>query len=181
MTLDGYIAGKKGDISWHTVDAEFQKFAEKNSNAGATLIFGRKTYRLMAGFWPSPHALKTDPVVARGMNKASKIVFSRTLKKAGWANTRLVRGNLVGEIRKLKQQPGKGLTILGSASIVAQLADAGLIDEYQILLNPVAIGTGKTMFEGVKRKILLKMKETKSFKNGNVLIYYAPMKETIGK
>jgi dihydrofolate reductase len=175
VTLDGYISGEKGDISWHRVDPEFQEYAEKNSNSGNTLLFGRVTYELMAGYWPSAEALKTDPVIAQGMNSSPKIVFSRTLKKADWNNTRVVKDDMLGEVRKLKQQPGKDLTILGSGSIVAQLAGAGLIDEYQILLNPVILGNGKTMFEGLEGKPVLKLTKTRTFSNGNVLLCYEPM------
>src|SRR5262245_15554081 len=168
ITLDGYISGQGGDISWHRVDKEFQKYAEKNSNSGNTLLFGRVTYEMMASYWPSPDALKDNPVVAQGMNRSPKIVFSRTLTRADWANTRLVKDDLPGEVRKLKKQSDKGLTILGSGSIVAQLAQAGLIDEYQLLLNPVILGKGKTMFEGVKGKPTLKLTSTRTFGNGNV-------------
>jgi dihydrofolate reductase len=174
VTLDGYFAGQDGDISWHMVDAEFQELAETNSNSGNTLLFGRVTYELMAGYWHSPDALKNDPVVAQGMNSSPKIVFSRTLSKADWANTRLVKDDMLGEVRKLKQQSGKDLTVLGSGSIVAQLAQAGLIDEYQILLNPVVLGKGRTMFENVKDKLALKLIKTRTFGNGNVLLRYEP-------
>src|SRR5690606_14707123 len=140
VSLDGYIAGPGGDISWHRVDEEFQADAEQVSNAGNTLLFGRVTYELMAGYWPTPAALQDDPVVAQGMNSAPKIVFSRTLEKADWANTRLVKDNLLDEVHRLKQQSATDLVILGSGSIVAQLADAGLIDSYQMLLVPVVLG-----------------------------------------
>jgi dihydrofolate reductase len=174
VTLDGYFAGEGGDISWHMVDGEFQEFANAASNSGDTLLFGRVTYELMAGFWPTPEAIRTDPVVAAGMNKAEKIVFSRTLQKADWNNTRLVKTDMLAEVRKLKQQPGKDLTVLGSGTIVSQLAQEGLIDEYQILLNPVAIGKGRTMFEGIRDKIVLKLVKTRTFGNGNVLLTYEP-------
>jgi dihydrofolate reductase len=174
VTLDGYISGEGGDISWHRVDKEFQKYAEKNSNSGNTLLFGRVTYELLAGYWCSADALKNDAIIAQGMNSASKIVFSRTLKKADWANTRLVKDNLPAEVRKLKKQSGKGLTVLGSGSIVAQLAQAGMIDEYQLLLNPVILGKGRTMFEGVEGKPTLKLTSTRTFGNGNVLLCYEP-------
>ncbi len=175
VTLDGYFAGQDGDISWHNVDAEFQEYAEKNANSGNTLLFGRLTYELMANYWTSPDALKNDPVVAQGMNNSSKIVFSRTLTKVDWVNTRLVKDDLLGEVRKLKQQSGKGLTILGSGSIVAQLTQAGLIDEYQILLNPVVLGKGKTLFENIQNKLTLKLTTTRTFSNGNVLLCYEPI------
>jgi dihydrofolate reductase len=174
MTLDGYIAGPGGDISWHNVDDEFQELATSVSNSGNTLLFGRVTYELMAGFWPTPEAIKTDPIVAAGMNKAEKIVFSRTLQKADWTNTRLVKDDMLIEVRRLKQGSGKDLTVLGSGSIVAQLAQEGLIDEYQVLLNPVVLGKGKTMFEGIKSRLALKLVSTRTFGNGNVLLSYVP-------
>jgi dihydrofolate reductase len=174
ITLDGYFTGANGDISWHMVDDEFQELANKASNSGSTLLFGRVTYQLMASFWPTAEALKMDPVVAKGMNASPKIVFSRKLKSVDWENTRLAKGDLVAEVKKLKRGTGKGLTILGSGSIVAQLADAGLIDEYQILLNPVALGRGRSMFEGLSKKLPFKLVDSRIFKNGNVLLTYAP-------
>lgn len=172
VTLDGYFAGEEGDISWHMVDEEFQELAEAASNSGNTLLFGRKTYQLMESYWPTPEALKNDPVVAKGMNAAQKIVFSRTLEKADWNNTRLVKDDMLAEVRKMKQQPGKDMTVLGSGSIVSQLAQEGLIDEYQVLVNPIVIGRGRTMFEGVRDKIALKLVKTRTFGNGNVLLTY---------
>ncbi len=174
VTLDGYFAGLGGDISWHNVDEEFQELAEAASNSGNTLLFGRVTYELMASFWPTQEAIRTDPVVASGMNRSEKIVFSRTLDKVGWNNTTLVRTDMVAEVRRLKQGSGKDLTVLGSGSIVAQLAQEGLIDEYNILLNPVVIGKGKTMFEGVRDRLTLKLTKTRVFGNGNVLLTYVP-------
>jgi dihydrofolate reductase len=176
MTLDGYFAGQDGDISWHNVDEEFQELAKQASNSGNTLLFGRITYELMKSYWPTPEAIKNDPIVAAGMNKAEKIVFSRTLDKVDWNNTRLVKDDMLAEVRKLKQQPGKDLTVLGSGSIVSQLAQNGLIDEYDILLNPVVIGKGKTMFEGMQQKLRLNLIKWRTFGNGNVLLCYEPAK-----
>jgi dihydrofolate reductase len=172
VTLDGYFTGENGDISWHMVDDEFQELAQAASNSGNTLLFGRKTYQLMESYWPTPEALKDDPIVAKGMNAASKIVFSRTLTTVEWDNTRLVKDDLPGEVRKMKQGSGKDLTVLGSGSIVSQLAQEGLIDEYQFLVNPIVIGKGRTMFEGIRDKIALKLTKTRIFGNGNVLLTY---------
>jgi len=179
VTLDGYFSGPGGDISWHNVDDEFQEVANAAANSGNTLIFGRVTYELMVSYWPTPEAIRSDPVVARGMNSAAKIVFSRTLDKADWNNTRLVKAGLLSEIRKLKQEPGKDLTVLGSGSIVSQLAQAGLIDEFQILLNPVVLGNGKTMFEGVEDRFSLKLTGTRTFGNGNVLLNYERARQDV--
>jgi dihydrofolate reductase len=172
MTVDGYISSEGCDISRHHVDGYFQALANAASNSGNTFLFGRVTYELMARFWPTPEAIKTDPVVAAGMNKADKIVFSRTLQKADRNNTRLVKDGMPDEVRRLKQETEKDLTIPGSGSIVAQLAGEGLIDEHQVLLNPVVIGKGKSMFEGVKDRFFLKLTKTRVFGNGNVLLTY---------
>lgn len=177
VTLDGYFAGEGGDISWHAVDAEFNKFAEQNVTRGNTLIFGRVTYQLMAGYWPTPEARKDDPIIAAGMNKATKIVFSRTLDKVDWDNTTLIKTDLIAAIRKMKRQSGKDMTVLGSGTIVSQLTQARLIDEYQILVIPVVIGKGRTMFEGVTDKLVLKLKDKRVFGNGNVLLRYEPARD----
>src|SRR5512136_962450 len=176
ITVDGYFAGPNGDISWHRADEEFQEYAEKNSNSGNTLLFGRVTYELMASYWPTAEAMRDDPVVAAGMNTAEKIVFSRTLEKVDWDNTRLMKTDMIAEVRRLKEGSGKDLTILGSGSIVSQLAQEGLIDEFQILLNPVVIGQGKTMFEGVKNRFSLRLAKTRVFGNGNILLHYEPVR-----
>ena len=174
MTLDGYIAGEDGDISWHNVDGEFQELANGASNSGNTLLFGRVTYELMAGFWPTAEAMRADPIVAAGMNRSEKIVFSRTMRTAEWNNTKLVKDDMLGEVRRLKQGAGRDLTVLGSGSIVSQLAQEGLIDEYSILLNPVVIGRGRTMFEGMTKKLALKLTDVRGFGNGNMLLKYEP-------
>jgi len=176
MTLDGYFAGQDGDISWHNVDEEFQELAKQASNSGNTLLFGRITYELMKSYWPTPEAINNDPIVAAGMNKAEKIVFSRTLDRVDWNNTRLVKDDMLTEVRKLKQQPGKDLTVLGSGSIVSQLAQNDLIDAYDILLNPVVLGRGKTMFEGMQEKLSLNLVKCRTFGNGNVLLSYESAK-----
>lgn len=176
MSLDGYFAGPDGDISWHNVDEEFQELAEAAANSGHILLFGRVTYELMARYWPTPDALREDPVVAKGMNSAEKVVFSRTLDKVDWHNARLVKGDMLAEVRRLKEGAGPDLTILGSGSLVSQLAREGLIDQFQILLNPVVLGRGKTMFEGLKDRLPLKLTAARTFKNGNILLDYRPVR-----
>ena len=176
VTLDGYFTGSGGDLSWaHVVneDKEWNAFVESNASGGGVLLFGRITYQMMAGYWPTPEAKKSFPVVADRMNGMPKFVFSRTLDKVSWENTTLVKGDLAEEVRKLKSRPGEGIVILGSGSIVSQLAPTGLIDEYQFVVVPVALGKGRTMFEGVKEKLALKLTGSRSFRNGNVFLTYA--------
>jgi dihydrofolate reductase len=175
VTLDGYIADINGDMSWaHKQDEEWNSFVADNASGGGQLLFGRITYELMASYWPTPTAIKNDPVVAEGMNNLPKVVFSRTMDKASWSNTKLVKGDIAAEVRKMKKEPGRDMVILGSGSIVAQLAQEGLIDEYQIALNPVVLGKGKTMFGGLEKVLALKLTRTRTFGNGNVFLCYEP-------
>jgi dihydrofolate reductase len=180
VTLDGYFTDAKGDMSWAhnpNKDEEWDAFVAGNAKGGGTLLFGRITYDLMVSYWPTPNAIKNDPVVAEGMNRAPKVVFSRTLDEVSWKNTKLVKGDLVAEIRKMKQEPGEDIAILGSGSIVAQLAPAGLIDEYQIVVVPVVLGKGRTLFDGIGKKLTLKQTKTRIFGNGNVLLCYEPVRK----
>jgi dihydrofolate reductase len=176
VTLDGFFTDAKGDMSWaHKHDPEWNAFVAENANSGGELLFGRITYDLMASYWPTPMALKNSPAVAEGINNVPKVVFSRTLDKASWKNTKLVKGDLREEVRKLKNAPGDDMVILGSGSIVSQLAQEGLIDEYQFVVSPIILGKGKTMFEGVTNKKPLKLTKTRTFSNGNVLLSYEPV------
>ena len=176
VTLDGYFAGTDGDISWaHKADAEWNAFVAENAKGGGVLVFGRITYELMIAYWPTPDALKNDPIVAERMNSLPKVVFSRTLDNVSWNNTKLVKGDLAAEIRKMKNEPGQDMAIFGSGSIVSQLAQEGLIDEYQIVVNPVVLGKGRTMFDGIKENLTLKLTKTRTFGNGNVFLCYEPV------
>jgi dihydrofolate reductase len=177
VSLDGYFVDGAGDMSWAKVDhqdAEWDAFVAGNASGGGVLVFGRVTYELMAGFWPTPFAIENMPVVAAGMNSMPKVVFSRTLDNVSWNNTTLVKSDPAAEIRKMKRAQGAGLVILGSGSIVSQLAQEGLIDEYHVVVNPVVLGEGRTMFDGVEEKLRLKLTKTRAFGNGNVLLCYEP-------
>lgn len=177
VSLDGYFADINGDIGWahkDAGDAEWDDFVAENASGDGLLLFGRVTYEIMASYWPTPQALQNDPIVARGINSMPKIVFSRTLGKVSWNNTTLVKGEITTEVRKLKKESRNDMAILGSGSIVSQLAPHGLIDEYQLVVNPVILGKGKTMFEGVREKLALKLTRTRTFGNGNVLLCYEP-------
>ncbi len=176
-SLDGYFADARNDMSFaHNAspDREWDAFVEGNAGGGAVLVFGRITYELMASFWPTPLAAQQMPAMAERLNSLSKIVFSRTLQRVTWSNTRLALGNLVDEIRKLKSEPGGDLTILGSGSLAAQLTQHRLIDEYQIVVIPVVLGQGRTMFAGVAEPVSLRLVRTRTFSNGNVLLGYEP-------
>ena len=174
-SLNGYYKGLNGDISWHRHGGEEAEFSAESLKANNVLLFGRVTYEMMAGFWPTPMALEKAPLEAESINAAEKIVFSNTLQTVSWNNTRVVKSNLIDEIKKLKQTLAHDMTILGSGSILTQCADAGLIDEYQIMLDPVVIGDGGVMFKGLKQKLDLQLISVKTFKSGTVLLSYKPM------
>jgi dihydrofolate reductase len=176
VSLDGYFVDLHGDMSWaHSSDPEWNAFVEENASGGGELLFGRVTYDLMASYWPTPLAIQNDPIVAMRMNDLPKVVFSRSMDNASWSNTKLVKGDIATEVRKMKNAPGKDMLIFGSGTIVSQLAQADLIDEYQIVLDPVVLGSGRTMFEGLKDRLILKLIKTRTFANGKVLLHYQPV------
>ena len=175
VSLDGFISDPNGDMSWaHKSDPEWNAFVAGNAQGGGRLLFGRVTYDMMVAWWPTPAAMASMPNVAERMNNLPKVVFSRTLPHASWSNTRLVSSGLIDEVKKLKQDGGPDMVILGSASIVSQLAQEGLIDAYQLVVNPVLLGKGKSMFAGLRQPLPLKRTEEKAFGNGNVVLSYVP-------
>ena len=176
VSLDGFFVDANGDMSWAkgTKDAEWDAFVAENAGRNAVLVFGRVTYELMTRYWPTPLAAEHDPAVAERMNNLSKVVFSRTLDTALWNNTRLAKGEMVEEVRRMKAEPGEGMVILGSGNIVSQLAAQGLIDEYQIVVSPIVLGKGRTLFESVKENLKLRLARTRAFNNGNVYLCYEP-------
>lgn len=177
VSMNGYFAGPGGDISWHKdrpVDQEQEQFGKEGVQSDSVLIFGRKTYDMMVSFWPTPIAMQVNPVMAEGMNKSDKIVFSKTMDKADWNNTVLVKDDMIETVKKLKQQPGKPMTILGSGSIVTQLAEAGLIDEFQLMVDPVALGSGTPLLNGINQPLDLELVSHKVFKSGVLVLTYRP-------
>ena len=178
VSANGYFKGANEDISWahQNVSQEENDFAAENAQGGAVLLFGRKTYEMMMSYWPTPDAKKNNAGVAEGMNKAEKIVFSRTLKKAEWDNTKIIADDIEKEVKKLKES-GKNITILGSGTIVNQLAEAGLIDEFQLMVHPVVIDKGTPFLKDIHRKLDLELTKSRSFKSGIVLLCYQPKKQ----
>ena len=176
VTLDGYFTDASGNMSWaHKNDPEWLAFTVENAKGGVTMLFGRVTYELMASFWPTPMALQQMPEVAKSMNSANKVVFSRTLDHAEWSNTRLVKSGLTEEVLRLKKESQEDILIMGSGTIISQLAQHGLIDEYQIVLNPIALGSGRTMFEGMGKPVGFRRTNSRTFENGNVVLWYEPV------
>lgn len=172
ISVDGLYEGPNKEIDWHNVDEEFNEYAIDLLNNLDTLLFGRITYELMASYWPTQDAIKNDPIVAERMNNLSKIVFSKKLKSANWHNTKVVNENINELVRDLKKEPGKDIAIFGSSDLALTFIKHNLIDEYRIMVNPLVLGKGKRLFEGITDKLNLKLKSAKIFKSGNVMLCY---------
>lgn len=174
ITLDGYYKNVNEDISWHKHGAgdDENEFSAKSAGSGNTLLFGRVTYQMMASWWPTPMAAQQMPEIAKGMNETEKIVFSKTLSKTDWNNTRIIKDDMIEAVKKLKQEPGRDITILGSGTIITQLAEHGLIDSYTIMLDPLAIGEGTSLFKGMKHQLDLELADIRTFKSGRLLLTY---------
>ena len=172
ITLNGYYKGLHDDISWHDHTQEGREFSEENLKPRHALLFGRRTYEMMQAFWCSDQAMQQMPEITQGMHESPKYIFSRSLQKTDWANSTLVKEDLLDFVRKLKQTEGPDLTILGSGEILAQLADAGLVDRYDIMLDPVILGGGGTIFQGIRENQNLKLLSQRNFKNGAMLLSY---------
>ena len=178
-SLNGYYERGRPDldwenIDWHNFNDEMASFSIEQINTVDTILFGRVTYEGMASYWPTPAASADAPAIAEKMNSLAKIVFSKTLERADWNNTRPVRSDAAEEVARLKEYPGKDMIIFGSSDLAASLAERGLIDEYRIMVNPILLGEGKPVFKGLKRDVRLKLLEARTFSNGNVLLSYAP-------
>lgn len=177
VSLDGYFEGENHDISWHNVDAEFNEYAIEQTKSVGTFLYGHRTYDLMSGYWPTEEPRANDPVVAELMNKTPKVVFSKKLDKLEsikhWENVTLKNEIIKSEIEKLKQESEKDIAIYGSNQLCVEMMKLGLVDEFRIMVNPVAIGKGTSLFKGLEEKFKLELKSTKQFKSGNTLLCYS--------
>ena len=174
VTLDGFYEGPNGEFDWPNVDEEFNEFGIEQLNDTDLLLFGRVTYEGMAGYWPTPAARQDDPLVAELMNTLPKVVVSTTLTSADWSNSRVVGGNLAEEVTKLKQQPGKAIAVFGSPSLTVSLLELGLVDELRVMVNPIVLGDGRSLFRTTRDRLRLELRQTRTFSSGNVLLTYRP-------
>ena len=175
VSLDGYFEGPNRDIDWHMVDDELHRHFNEQLRTMGAFLDGRVTYQLMAGFWPTADQdpESTPPMVefAGIWREMPKIVYSKTLERAGW-NTTVVRDVVVDDVLALKAQPGGDLA-LGGAGLADSFRRLGLIDEYWIYVHPVLIGRGTPLFKPTDSRTPLSLVETRKFGNGVVLLRYA--------
>ena len=187
LTADGFFAGPDGGLQWVVPDDEQAKTAAASIAGFDTVLFGRRTYELFEGFWrhalddsatvPDPHRpgrrSREHRAIAIALNEMTKLVFSRTLKTVTWRNSRLLHDLDPREIETMKNQRGKDMIVFGSGSIVSQLTRHGLIDEYQFVVCPVFIGSGRSLLDGVSQSVRLDLLEATRYPSGDVMLRYA--------
>lgn len=176
ISLDGFAADANSGLGWISYDSELQQYADGIVATVGSPVYGRVTYELMAGYWPAvlndPDESEHSKAHAQWVDKVTKIVFSKTMKKAAWNNTIVINDNIAEEINKLKQQPGKDLVIFGSPKLAHSFMELDLIDEYQFTLNPVLLGSGIPVYQNIKNKTDLKLVKATPLKSGVVGLHY---------
>lgn len=172
ISADGYFEGPKHDLSWHNTDAEFDDFARQQLDETGELVFGRRTYELMADFWTSDHAWRTDEPTARRMSEATKIIVTHTTYEPYWEHTIVQSSGVAAEISRRKSLPGKPLAVFGSSNLCLTLLREGLLDEVRLMVNPVILGSGTQLFSGLNQLVKLEPIGKRQFTNGNILLNY---------
>lgn len=176
-SLDGFVAGPKGEMNWIKVDEELFDFVGEMTDGADTALYGRVTYEMMQGYWPTagdePDASKHDIEHSKWYNKVSKVVLSKTMNDDGLFNTTIISDNLTENINEIKKQEGKNIIIFGSPGASHSLLGLGLIDEFWLFVNPILLGEGKPLFKNINRHIPLKLVESKTFASGVIALHYA--------
>jgi dihydrofolate reductase len=174
ISLDGFHKGPNGEFDWPVVNEEFNDFAIGQLDEAEVLCFGRATYEHMAAYWPTEQAQVNDPAITSRMNTKPKLVFSNSLDHAGWSNSSVVAGEAVHEVQRVKAGAGGELLVLGSAHLTAHFAAANVLDELRIMVCPIAIGQGHSLFADLKNRLPLELAHVRQFDSGNVLLTYRP-------
>ena len=186
VSADGYFAASDGNLNWAVPDDALDRMGVEGSDKVDTMLFGRRTYEMFESFWPGvrkkgmdaedPHTAGRKPptlmAMARWINDTTKLVFSRTRQEVTWKNSRLMHDVDPRAIKDLKNEPGKDIIIFGSGSIVSQLTEHGLIDEYRLIVNPVLLGSGQSLVRGIGQSTRLHLEDAKTFESGNVMLRY---------
>jgi dihydrofolate reductase len=173
-SLDGFYEGPNGEFDWLIPDVEFNDFAVRQLDDADTLGFGQATYEHMAAYWPTDQARANDPAITSRMNTKPKVVFSTAFEHAGWSNTTIIAGEAVERIEAVKTATGGELLVLGSAHLTAHFAAAGVLDELRVMVCPILLGSGRSLFEDLRDRISLTLLRFRQFDSGNVLLTYRP-------
>jgi dihydrofolate reductase len=179
VTLDGYYADTNNDMRWVHMDDFIGDWVDKVIETCDTALYGRVTYEMMASFWPTAEELPGANTVrhiikhARWINPAKKIVVTQTINNPSWQNTQMIKGDVVNALKTLKQEPGKDIVMLGSATLAQLLMSHNLIDDYWLTINPITLGAGQSLFrQPLKLKLI--ESDTHLFPNGSIGVHYQP-------
>jgi dihydrofolate reductase len=172
VSLDGFLGGPNGEMDWIKHDDEIFQYVTDHFKSIDTCLYGRVVYQMMESYWPTvskkPNATNLERSHADWVENIQKIVFSTTLEKVEWKNTRLIKSNIEEEILKLKNQSGKNMMIFGSPRLTHSLLQLGLIDEFVLNINPIILGNGIQLYKDIKNRIDLKLISSTTFKCGVV-------------
>jgi dihydrofolate reductase len=176
MTINGYVAGPNGENDWMTwnPDDEFLQFLNSQYDSSDTMLLGRKLADGFIKFWENAVDKNPAPPLAKKIVEMPKVVFTKTLDESPWNNTTLAKGNLAEEIADLKKQDGKDIIVVGGAGFVSSLIKEGLIDEYHLIVNPTAIGSGMTIFNSLDRIQKFSPVGAKLYSGGKTVLSYQP-------
>jgi dihydrofolate reductase len=172
VSLDGFIAGTNGELDWFRADDEFLSYAREMVQSIGGILFGRRTYEMMAAHWPTERGKQGDPIIAERMNNLPKFVVSKTRSDLEWTNSQLVRDPVAENVRKLKETASGDIAILGSGELVSSLFPHGLIDELRLLVHPVILGRGQPEFSAITERVELTLSSARPFKSGVVMLIY---------
>lgn len=180
VSLDGFVGTPTGEVDWafRSFDDEFTAWGVDSLWQAGVHIMGGATGRGLAEYWPSPDIAARDRPFAAPMNEIPKVIFSKTIDHLDWNATRIARGDLVEEITRLKQEPGKHILAHGGARFAQSLSRLGLVDEYQLVIHPVVLGSGLPLFPELPEPLQLDLIETRAFPSGAVLHVYRPALRT---
>ncbi len=175
-SLDGFVAGLKGEMDWINIDDDIFDIVATVTDKADTALYGRVTYDLMQSYWPTaadkPNASKHDKEHSVWYSKVSKIVLSKTMSEEGLVNTTVISERLAESINRIKKQDGKNILIFGSSTASHSLMSHGLIDEFWLFVNPVLLGQGIPLFKDIREMIKLKLVESKKFSCGVIALHY---------
>jgi len=188
VSADGYNGASDGNLNWAVPEPELDKGAANSLDGAGTMLFGRRTYDLFESFWPKalgdgttapdPHApgrRNTEMhAMAVWINESEKIVYSRTRQAVTWKNSRLVHEFVPREVAALKEQPGRNIMVFGSGAIASLLTEHDLVDEYQLIVNPVLLGGGQSLLRGVSSARQLELIESATYPSGVIKLRYRP-------
>lgn len=179
MTVDAYVGGPNGEMDWMVwgSDSQLEAYVNALTDSSDTILLGRKMTEEFVSYWTDivnnqPHSREFS--FAQKMVNTHKVVFTKTLGESPWANTTLAKGELIDEITRLKNLHGQDILVYGGASFVSSLIEAGLIDEYHLFINPVALGRGMTIFGDLKETLNLTLVKSQAFASGEVVLCYQP-------